>query len=73
MNVEINETQAKVKDISIKIVQLIKFNLGTKKEPHMVKVNSKLQPEKVLELEEVFREYKDVFTWTYKDLKVIPL
>jgi hypothetical protein len=53
-NVQINETHAKVKDISIRIVQLIKFNLGTKKEPHMVKVNSKLQPEKVLKLEILF-------------------
>jgi hypothetical protein len=27
----------------------------------------------VLELEELFHEYKDVFAWTYKDLKGIPL
>jgi len=39
----------------------------------MVKVNIKLQPEKVLELEEFFWEYKDVFAWIYKDLKGIPL
>jgi hypothetical protein len=38
----------------------------------MVKVNSKLQPKKVLELEELFERYKDVFAWTYKDLKGIP-
>jgi hypothetical protein len=39
----------------------------------MVKVNSKLQLEKVLELEDFFWEYKDVFGWTYKDLKGIDL
>jgi hypothetical protein len=37
----------------------------------MVKVNSNLQPKKMWELE-LLREYKDVFTWTYKDLKGIP-
>jgi hypothetical protein len=39
----------------------------------MLKVNFKLQLEKVLELEEFFQKYKDVFAWTYKDLKGIPL
>ncbi len=39
----------------------------------MVKVNFKLQPKKVLELEELFWKYKDVFAWTYKDLKGISL
>jgi hypothetical protein len=43
----------------------------TKKKPRMVKVNFKLQPRKVLELEEFFQKY--VFAWTYKDLKGIPL
>ncbi len=38
----------------------------------MVKVNSNLQPEKVWELEELLREYKNVFAWMYKDLKDIP-
>jgi len=39
----------------------------------MVKVNIKLQPKNMLELEEFFWEYKDGFAWTYKDLKGIPL
>jgi hypothetical protein len=46
--------------------------MGTKEKPHMLKVNSKLQLEKVLELEEFLWRYKDVFAWTYKDLKGIP-
>jgi hypothetical protein len=32
-NVQINETIAKVKEINIRIIQLIKFDLKTKKEP----------------------------------------
>jgi hypothetical protein len=39
----------------------------------MVKVNFKLQLEKVLELEELIWKYMDVFAWMYKDLKGIPL
>jgi hypothetical protein len=47
-------------------------NLGIQTEPQMVKVNSNLRPEKVRELEEWLRKYKDFFAWTYKDLKGIP-
>jgi hypothetical protein len=32
----------------------------------------KLQPNTVHDLEELLKEYKDVFTWMYKDLKGIP-
>jgi hypothetical protein len=39
----------------------------------MVKVNFELHPKKVLKLKELFRKYKDVFAWTYKDLKGILL
>ncbi len=38
-----------------------------------MKVNFKLQPEKVLELENKNWEHKDGFAWIYKDLKGIPL
>jgi hypothetical protein len=38
----------------------------------MVKVNLNLQLEKVQELEKLRKDYKDVFAWTYKDLKGIP-
>ncbi len=48
------------------------LSLGIQAKPQMVKVNSNLQPKKVWELEEWLREYKDVFAWTYKDLKGIP-
>jgi hypothetical protein len=47
--------------------------LGTQAEPQMVKVNSNQQLEKVWELKELLKEYNNVFAWTYKDLKGIPL
>jgi hypothetical protein len=31
-----------------------------------------LETDKVLELEKLLKEFKDVFAWTYKDLKGIP-
>jgi hypothetical protein len=38
----------------------------------MVKINAQLEIGKVLELEQPLKEFKDVFAWTYKDLKGIP-
>jgi hypothetical protein len=50
----------------------MKFNMGTNAEPQMVKINAQLETSKVLELEQLLKEFKDVFAWTYKDLKGIP-
>jgi hypothetical protein len=38
----------------------------------MMKINAQLEIGKVLEVEELLKELKDVFAWTYKDLKGIP-
>jgi hypothetical protein len=38
-----------------------------------VKINAHLETCKVLETKQLLKEFKDVFTWTYKDLKGIPL
>jgi hypothetical protein len=38
----------------------------------MVKINAKLGTCKVLELKKLLKEFKDIFAWTYKDLKGIP-
>ncbi len=38
----------------------------------MVKINAQLETCKVLEHEQLLKEFKDVFTWTYKDLKGTP-
>ncbi len=48
--------------------QLMKLNLGTNVEPQIVKINAYLEIGKVLEVEELLKEFKDVFAWTYKDL-----
>jgi hypothetical protein len=56
----------------IKDQQLMKLNLGTNIEPQMVKINAQLEIGKVLEVEQLLKEIKDVFAWTHKDLKGIP-
>jgi hypothetical protein len=52
--------------------KLVKFNLGIEANPKYIKVNSKLTKEKIKELHMLLKEFKDVFTWTYKDMKGIP-
>ncbi len=52
--------------------QLMKLNMGIDVEPQMVKINAQLETCKVLEVEQLLKEFKDVFAWTYKDLKEIP-
>jgi len=36
------------------------------------KINAQLETSKVLEMEQLLKEFKTIFTWTYKDLKGIP-
>jgi hypothetical protein len=50
----------------------MKFNIGTDAKPQSVKINAQLETGKVLELEQLLKEFKDIFAWTYKDLKGIP-
>jgi hypothetical protein len=50
----------------------MKRNLGTDAELQMVKINAQLETGKVLEVEQLLKEFKDVFARTYKDLKGIP-
>jgi hypothetical protein len=50
----------------------MKLNLETNAKPKMVKINAQLETGKVLELEQLLKDFKDVFAWTYKDLKGIP-
>jgi hypothetical protein len=42
--------------------QLMKFNLGIDAKLKMVKNNPQLETCKVLEVEQLFKEFKDVFT-----------
>ncbi len=39
----------------------MKFNLGTDVKPQMVKINAQLEIGKVLEVEQLLKELKDVF------------
>jgi hypothetical protein len=57
----------------IKTQRLMKFNLRTDAKPQMVKINAQLETGKMLEVEQLLKEFKDAFAWTYKDLKQIPL
>ncbi len=52
--------------------QLMKLNLGTNAKSQMVKINAQLKTWKVMEVEQLLKEFKDVFAWTYKNLKRIP-
>jgi hypothetical protein len=51
----------------------MKLNLGTDAKPQLVKINAQLKIGKVLEVEQLLKEFKDVFAWTYKYLKGILL
>jgi hypothetical protein len=51
----------------------MKFNLGIDVQPHKVQINAQSTTSKVLKLEQLLKEFKDVFAWTYKDMKGIPL
>jgi hypothetical protein len=49
----------------------MKLNLGIDAKPQLVNINAQLKIGKVLEVEQLLKEFKDVFAWTYKDLKGI--
>jgi flagellar biogenesis protein FliO len=51
---------------------LTKVNLGTKENVQHVKVNSTFELVVTEKLIEILKEFKNVFAWTYKDLKGIP-
>ncbi len=38
-----------------------------------MKINAQLKTSKVLKMEQLLKKFKNVFAWTYKDLKRIPL
>jgi hypothetical protein len=52
--------------------QLWKINLETSEVPQFVKINSKFDDQYLEQLEVLLYEFKDVFAWTYEDLKGIP-
>jgi hypothetical protein len=50
----------------------MKLNLGIDANPQMVKINAWLEISKMMEVKQMLKEFKNVFAWTYKDLKGIP-
>jgi len=44
-------------------------NIGTTENPKMIKLSKSLPPEQKLKYIELFKEFQDVFAWSYEDLK----
>jgi len=44
-------------------------NIGTTENPKMIKLSKALPPEQKLKYIELFKEFQDVFAWSYEDLK----
>ncbi len=72
-------TQIRVQNLRIarwivtKKKQLTKINLGSKENLQQVNINVDLEPIINYQLIELLKEFKDIFVWTYKDFKGIPL
>ncbi len=52
--------------------QLTNINLGAEKNLQQVKISVDMEPIVSYQLIELLKEFKDIFAWTYKDLKGIP-
>jgi hypothetical protein len=52
--------------------QICQFNVGSTEKPQYLKISAHLDRRHATEAEQLFREFKDVFAWSYKDLKGIP-
>ena len=49
--------------------EVIDINIGSSVSPKMIKIGKKASPKERKAIENLIREYKDVFAWTYDDLK----
>lgn len=47
-------------------------NLGTKECPQMINIGAQLTSQMLAEYIVLFKEFKDVIAWPYKDMKGIP-
>ncbi len=73
--VVMDDTTTKIKAQELQIAkwklpkdqQLMKLNLGTNAEPQLVKINAQLEISKVLEVEELLKEFKNVL---HKHIKI---
>ena len=79
-NIQVDEQPARLRAVDLNITgwtilegeELLLLNLGTKEEPKNVKINAKLDHSVIREAEYLFKEYKDIFAWSYHDLLGIP-
>lgn len=49
--------------------QIEDCNIGTEHNPKMIKLYKALPPDQKLKYVELFKEFQDVFAWSYEDLK----
>lgn len=59
----------KIGKITDALHDMIEVNIGSKSNPQMIKVGKRTTKGERVELEKLFHEFKDVFTWSYQDLK----
>ena len=50
-------------------VDIEDYNIGTEENPKMVKLSKCLPPNQKLKYVELIKEFQDVFSWSYEDLK----
>ena len=53
-----------------KVQEAIPVNLGSEKDPKLVYIGAQCSPPEVAQVTELLTEFKDVFAWSYQDLKV---
>jgi hypothetical protein len=44
-------------------------NIGSTKSPRLIKIGNRMSLDERKSIEKLIREYKDVFAWSYNDLK----
>ena len=44
-------------------------NIGTKENPRLIKISKVLSPTEKLKYISLFKEFQDIFSWSYEDLK----
>ena len=49
--------------------EVLEINIGSSISPKMIKIGKNASPKERKAIENLIREYKDVFAWTYNDLK----
>ena len=49
--------------------EVIEINIGSSVSPEMIRIGKNAFKEEQIQIENLIREYKNVFAWTYDDLK----